>query len=66
MVDLSYFENSENIELAVYNPMGQLVYFNTVESNDYYRIDIESTLPKAFYILKAKQRNKEFHWKLVK
>ena len=66
MVDLSDFEKSENIELAVYNSMGQRVYFNTIASNDYYRIDIESSLPKAFYILKAKQRNKEYHWKLVK
>ena len=66
MVDLSAFENSEKIELTVYNQLGQLVYFNTVQSNDYYRIEIDSALPKSFYILNAKQRNKEYHWKIVK
>jgi len=66
MVDLSVFENSEKIELTVFNHLGQLVYFNTVQSNDYYRIEIDGALPKAFYILNAKQRNKEYYWKIVK
>ena len=66
MVDLSVFENSENIELTLYNQLGKLVYFNTVQSNDYYRIEIDSALPKAFYILNAKQKNIEYHWKIVK
>lgn len=66
MVDLSAFENSEKIELSVYNQLGQLVYFNTVRSNNYYRIEIDGALPKAFYILNAKQRNKEYHWKIAK
>ena len=65
MVDLSDFEKSENIELAVYNSMGQRVYFNTIASN----VTTVMTLrvpPQSLYILKAKQRNKEYHWKLVK
>ena len=66
MVDLSVFENSEKIELTVFNHLGQLVYFNTVQSNDYYRIEMDGALPKAFYILNAKQRNKEYYWKIVK
>jgi len=66
MVDLSVFENSEKIELTVFNHLGQLVYFNTVQSNDYYRIEMDGPLPKAFYILNAKQRNKEYYWKIVK
>ena len=66
MVDLSVFENSEKIELTVYNQFGQLVYCNTLQSNDYYRLEMDGALPKSFYILNAKQRNKEYHWKIVK
>ena len=66
MVDLSVFETGENIELTVYNQLGQLVYFNTVQSNDYYRLEMDGALPNSFYILNAKQKNKEYHWKIVK
>ena len=59
-------ETGENIELTVYNQFGKLVYCNTVQSNDYYRLEMDGVLPKAFYILNAKQRNKEYHWKIVK
>ena len=66
MVDLSVFENSEMVELSMFNQLGQLVYTNTVRSNESYRIEMDRDLPKAFYILNAKQRNKELHWKIVK
>lgn len=66
VVDLSSFDESEPVELHVVNQLGQKVYTSLASVQANYRIDFKKKLPNAFYVLKAKQGNKEFHWKVVK
>lgn len=66
VIDLSDFDYSKPIELSVLNQFGEHVYIGLGTAQVNYRIDFKQKLPKAFYVLRAKQGIKEYHWKVVK
>lgn len=66
IVDLSDFNKAQTVELSLINQLGQQVYFDLVSAQENYRVTLDKDLPRAFYVLKAKQGNKEYHWKIVK
>ena len=66
ILDLSYFDRSDKVELSIFNQLGQQVFFDVVSVQANHRVDFVQDLPKAFYVLNAKQGNKEYHWKIVK
>jgi len=64
IVDLSQFNPKKEVELSIYNHLGQQVYFKKAKVEPNHRIEID--LPRAIYTLKAKQSNKEYHWRIVR
>jgi subtilisin family serine protease len=66
IIDLSQFDLRKEVELSIYNHLGQQVYFKKAKVEPDHRIEIENDLPRAVYMLKAKQANQEYYWKIVR
>ena len=66
ILDLSRFDSRKEVELSIYNHLGQQVYSKNAIAEENHRIEIETYLPRAVYLLRAKQSNKEYYWKIIR
>lgn len=66
IVNLSVLNTGSEVELSIFNSIGQQVYFKKELATDYLRINLNNEFASGVYLLVVKHANELFHLKVVR